>query len=138
MRFDAEKAVFPRETLRMAPRVAERFRSGSPGVQIPDGYLFLINETIVLAGGEESTFSRFAHLDVHFRLRGISPQFFLDGNGQAMATGLTLRGDQLVAGFGSESGTAISATFDLATVLAHLTPVTAPGRLARPRYSNRV
>jgi hypothetical protein len=52
---DEDSGEFKRVALRMAPRIAERFQSGSQGVPVPDGYLFLVNESAIMATTTEHT-----------------------------------------------------------------------------------
>ena len=135
VRFDPVHGTFAPESLRLASHVAERFRSGSPGVRVPGGHLFLVNETMASDDEQEITLSRFAHIDTQCQLTAISPQCFLADRGGDVACGLARQGDRLIAGFTSASHGAVLATLDLAAVLATLTPVAAPGHGVRSRES---
>jgi hypothetical protein len=126
-RFDAESGEFVQCALRMAPHIAERFQGASPGVPVPGGYLFLVNETIAFDDGSQQTYSRFIRIDEDFQITDISPQFFVAGRGQDVATGLARWGAVLVAGFMSAETRPLLATMDLETVLTTLMAVDVPG-----------
>jgi hypothetical protein len=122
---------FERVALRMAPQIAERFRGGSPGVSVPGGYLFLVNEVATLSEDTDAALARFVRIDEGFQITDISPQFFVAARGKDLATGLARQGDRLVAGFTSGAGAMLLATMGLEHVLRALIPVKAPG----PRVS---
>ena len=126
-KLDPEDGAFVRLALRMAPHVAERFESGSQGVPVPGGYLFLVNERVTFDEGEPLVFSRFVRVDASFQITDISPQFFVRERGQDAASGLTRRDDRLVAGFTSRERGGLLAAMGLSEVLAILMEVTAPG-----------
>jgi hypothetical protein len=126
-RFDAESGEFVQCALRMAPHIAQRFQEGSPGVPVPGGYLFLVNESIAFDNGAQQTYSRFIRIDEAFQITDISPQFFVAEQGQGVATGLARWGDRLVAGFMSGETQSLLANIDLESVLATLMQVDAPG-----------
>jgi hypothetical protein len=128
VRADPETGGFARVALRLASHVAARFWSGSPGVPVPGGSLFLVNETVVFADETEEVFSRLVRIDDHFQLCAVSPSFFVASRGQDVASGLARRGDELVAGFTSDEVTALLVRLDLREILDALIPVGAPGR----------
>jgi glycosyltransferase involved in cell wall biosynthesis len=113
--------AFERVALQFTSHVAERFWSGSQGVETPEGLLLLVNETTAIAESEESVFtSRFALLTSEFRLTAVSPPFFVAARGEDVATGLALNGDRLIAGFTSAESEALLVSMDLAEVLTAL------------------
>ena len=128
LRIDRATDAFEREALRRASHAAERFWSGSQGVNVPGGSLLLVNETAVLDGVEEVFTTRFAHLDTAFQLVGISPPFFVTERGGDVATGLARLGDRLVAGFTTGVPSAVLVAMDVSEVLSTVVPIGAPGR----------
>lgn len=126
--FDAAATAMEREALRLAPHLAERFRGGSPGIAVPGGYLWLVNETVATEDGPDETLSRFVRTDAAFQIAAVSPQFFLTSRGHDVATGLARHGEQLIAGFTSAGSGPVVATMDIEPILAVLIPVAAPGR----------
>ncbi|MFN8593894.1 MAG: class I SAM-dependent methyltransferase [Thermomicrobiales bacterium] len=126
LRLDPETGEASRTSLRPAPRLAERFRNTSPGVAVPDGWLFLVNE------GEPSEqdrpgFARFVFLRAaDFRVTAVSPHFWLTAPGEDTVAGLTLDGEHLLAAFISGDNL-IAAAIPLAGVLRGLISLPSPG-----------
>jgi FkbM family methyltransferase len=126
-RLNRDRTQLLSEAVRLAPRVAERFWSGSQGVRVPGGSLLLVNETIEFPNGQEETLNRFALINAPCYLSAISHQFFIDTPGD-MATGLARRGNLLIAGFNSAERGPVIVKLDLNEVLGSLFPITIPGQ----------
>jgi hypothetical protein len=133
LHYELGRRTFAQESLRLASHVAERFWSGSQGVRVPGGFLFLVNESVAREDRTTMTLSRFALIDDRFQLTAISPQCFLADRGRDMASGLARQGDRLIAGFTSASHGAVLATMGLAAVMDSLIPAPAPGRYSAER-----
>lgn len=127
--FKVDEAIsgFEWLALRLAPHLAECFRGGSPGVAVPGGYLFLVNEMSTFDDGNTVTFSRFVHTDSTFQIDAASPQFFVANRGQDIATGLARRGEHLIAGFATAERAPLLVATAIEPVLASLIPVGVSG-----------
>lgn len=104
-----------------APPFAERFRGGSQGVVVEDGYLFAVHE--VDAGGQSLRYlHRLVLLDQRFELAATSPAFTFTGDRVEFCAGMARRDDDLVLSFGVSDAAAGLAILDLDEAIALLEP----------------
>jgi hypothetical protein len=126
LRIDTETGQTHRVALRPAPRLAERFVGASAGVNVPGGWLFLVNEPAGVSGAGQETFARFVFMRTDFVVTAASPQFWVKERGGDTASGLTRLGDDLIAGFTAGGREAILARIPWQSVLDSLLPLAAP------------
>jgi predicted GH43/DUF377 family glycosyl hydrolase/glycosyltransferase involved in cell wall biosynthesis len=103
--------------------VARGFRGGSQGVEVPDGYLFVIHET-ERDGQALRYLHRFILLDRALRLSALTPRFTFTGDRVEFCAGMAARGRELVLSFGVSDAAAGLATLRMDEVLGLLEPPT--------------
>ena len=130
-RIDGSAEASHRPVLRPAPRLAERFLDASPGVSVPGGWLFLVNELAGADGDGPLTFARFVFMRSDFAVTAVSSHFWVKTRGQDRASGLARLGDELFAGFTGSGNSAILTRIPMAAVIDSLLPLASPGVLGR-------
>lgn len=132
-RLDPASGAATRISLRPAPRLAERFRHASPGVPVPDGWLFLVNEGDP-AEQDMPGFARVVFLrGADMRVTAVSPHFWLTAPGADVVADLTRGDDHLHATF-TAGDDRVLAEIPLCAVLRGLIPLPSAGSaLALPQ-----
>jgi hypothetical protein len=82
------------------PPLGDHFRGSSQGVDVGEGLLFVIHETLVYRG-KLRYLHRFVLLDDEFAVRAVSPPFTFTADPVEFCAGMARRGsDELVLSFG--------------------------------------
>jgi|GEM_PF-626330 len=98
-----------------------RLRGGSQGVEVEDGWIFVVHE-IAPFGGGPSYVHRFVHLDRSFVISGVSQAFFFEVQSIEFCAGLARKGDDLIISYGVADRRAQMMTVSLADVRSLLLP----------------
>lgn len=121
MRYSAD-GVTERAT-HTGPHVLRDYRGGSQGVEVDDGYLFVIHETVYRDNGTRAYPHRFILMDRDFHITHTTTPFFFLHRFKQFCCGMTRRAEQLVISFGFMNREAFVARVPLGEVLAILRPV---------------
>lgn len=100
---------------------AMRLRGGSQGVEVDDGWLFVVHE-LSPHDGSMAYVHRFIHLDRSFVIDAMSPTFFFEQWTIEFCAGLARRDDELVVTYGRRDSSARIATLSLADAVSMLEP----------------
>jgi hypothetical protein len=126
MRYDPQGRRVELASQQDGPPLARDFRGGSQAIEVEDGYLFVVHESVTFEDGGRVCPHRFVLMRHDFEISHVSPQFFFCGRQLEFCAGLARRGTLLVASFGVRDAQAYVATMELGEVLSALRPV---GRL---------
>lgn len=123
LRVDADTGAITLVVERDGPIVATGFRGGSQGLELDDGYLFVVHEVGTAAAGTKRAYAhRVIRLDRHLELVEVTPPFCFRAPGIEFCAGLAMRDDQLLFSVGIDDRTAHVFRAPLAAVLARLEP----------------
>ena len=99
------------------------YRGGSQGVELSDGYLFVVHEAVALDNGTRAYPHRFIKTDHDFRITDISMPFFFLHRYKEFCCGMARRDDQLVISHGFMNREAYVSRLLLSETLTTLRPV---------------
>lgn len=120
----ATHQVFPLSR-RRAPAWAHSLRGGGQVLPVANGWLAVAHESLVWRSGARVYSHRWVWFDAGWRLRQVSPPFFLRERGVEFAAGLAHQGGDLLVSFGVGDREAWLGRVALAEVLAMMEPVAA-------------
>ncbi len=125
-----------RVTRRRAPTVADDLRGGGQVLPVAGGWLAIAHEAVQLERGDRVYTHRWVWFDAGWRLRRVSPGFFLRERGIEFAAGLARDEESLLVTFGVGDAEAWLGRVSLAEVMALLQPVSrrSAGTLAHERH----
>jgi tetratricopeptide (TPR) repeat protein len=102
---------------------ARYLRGGGQVLPVANGWLAIGHEAVVFDDGARAYSHRWVWFDAGWRLRRISPGFFLRERGIEFVAGLAQNGDELLLSFGVQDREAWCGRVALAEVLSMLEPV---------------
>src|SRR5579875_49229 len=105
------------------PYVLRHYRGGSQGLDLGDGYLFVIHESVLLDNRTRAYPHRFVRTDADFHVTHVSTPFFFLARYVEFCCGMALRDDDLVISFGFMDREAYVSRTTLDEILALLRAV---------------
>jgi tetratricopeptide (TPR) repeat protein len=123
MRYDPRVRAVDEISRQEGPGIAREFRGGSQGVQLDDGYLFIVHESVPLEDGGRVCPHRFVLMDRDLAITHVSDQFFFLQRQLEFCAGLARHDDMLVAAFGVRDADAFLMPMALHDVMTTLRPV---------------
>jgi predicted GH43/DUF377 family glycosyl hydrolase len=127
LRCDPARAEVETVSEAAAPEELGRLRGGSQGIELDDGWLFVVHE-VVPACQSLLYVHRLVTLDRDLRLAAVTPGFTFTTDHIEFCAGLARRGDELVLSFGVSDAAAGLAVVALGDAVALLESVWDPGR----------
>jgi tetratricopeptide (TPR) repeat protein len=127
IRIDLATQKIERVSKRRAPALARHLRGGGQVVPVAGGWLAIAHFAVHFDGRARTYVHRWVWFDSNWRLRKISPAFFLRERGVEFAAGLARDGDSLLVSFGVWDREAWLGRVALAEVMSLLQPADGAG-----------